>query len=60
MPLMVNIEFQQFLNKINTFLVFHININTISSMIKKVDFIEFFDDQKAVKISLNLLNHLLW
>ncbi len=60
MPLMVKIEFQQFPNKINTFLVFHININTTSSMIKKVDFIEFFDDQKAVKISLNLLNHLLW
>ncbi len=57
MPLMVNIEFQQFPSEINIFLVFHVNINTIFCMIKNVDFIEFFNRKKWLKISLNLLSH---
>ena len=57
MPLMVNIECQQFPSKINIFLVFHVNINTIFCMIKNVDFIEFFNLKKWLKISLNLLSH---
>ena len=60
MPLMVIIEFQQFVNKINTFLVFHININTTSSIAKNVDFVGFFSVKKASKIDLNLLSHLQW
>ena len=54
MPLMVNIEFLQFPNKINTFLVFKININTISCTLKNVDFIDFFEDKKWLKTSPNL------
>ena len=53
MPLMVIIEFQQFPNKINIFLVFHININTIYCVLKNVDFIGIFEDKKWLKTSLN-------
>ncbi len=54
MPLIVNIEFQQFPNKINIFLVFHININTIYCALKSVDFIDVFGGKKTLKTSLNL------
>ncbi len=51
---MVIIEFQQFVNKINIFLVFHININTIYCDQKSVDFIGFFNYQKWLKTDLYL------
>ena len=35
------------------FLVFHINVNTTSCGIESVDFVDFFDDSKWLKISLN-------
>jgi len=54
MPLIVNIEFLQFPNKINTFLVFHININTIYCALKNVDFIDVFVGKKWLKTSPNL------
>ena len=57
MPLIVNIEFLQFINKINIFLVFHIIVNTISCKLKSIDFIDFFIEKKWLKISLNPLNH---
>jgi hypothetical protein len=52
MPLFVNIEFQQFPNKINIILVDKIYINTIYSVLKSVDLIDFFDVKKWLKISL--------
>jgi hypothetical protein len=36
-------------------LVFHVNVNTIYCALKSVDFIDFFDLKKWLKISLNLL-----
>ena len=56
MPLIVIIEFLQFPNKINIFLVFQININTIYCALKNVDFIDDFMDKKWLKTSLNLLD----
>ncbi len=53
MPLIVNIEFLQFPNKINTFLVFKININTIACKLQSVDFIDVLAGQKWLKTSLN-------
>ena len=54
MPLIVIIEFLQFPNKINIFLVFHININTIYCALKNLDFIDFFEEKKWLKINPNL------
>ena len=53
MPLIVNIEFLQFPNKINTFLVLQININTIYCALKNVDFIDVSEGKKWLKTSLN-------